>query len=138
MTLKYTLSDIDTIAKKILTYTTQKVLLFDGEMGVGKTTLIKSIAKELGVKKTTSSPTFSIVNEYQSSSEIIYHFDFYRLKVESEAYDMGVEEYLYSGNWCFIEWPNKIENLLPVEYTLIKIERINNEERVLVIENKSL
>ncbi len=85
-----------------------KVLLFHGEMGVGKTTLIKVLAKALGVEGATSSPTFSLVNEYQSiDNQIVYHFDFYRLKNETEALDMGADEYLYSGNWCFIEWAEK-------------------------------
>jgi tRNA threonylcarbamoyladenosine biosynthesis protein TsaE len=94
-------------------YKTFPVWLFSGEMGAGKTTLIKAICQELGVHAAMSSPTFSIINEYQSPAGTIYHFDFYRLKKESEAFDLGVEEYLDSGHFCFIEWPGKIESLLP-------------------------
>lgn len=97
-------------------------LAFYGEMGAGKTTLIKSICKELGVDDTTSSPTFSIINEYVTNSgRSIFHFDFYRINDESEAYDFGYEEYFYSGKLCLIEWPEKIENLLPVPHYKVKI-----------------
>src|SRR5690606_32906579 len=82
-------------------------------MGAGKTTIIKALCEELGVKEHVTSPTFSIVNEYTGNSGLIYHFDFYRLKNEQEAYDLGYEEYFYSGNYCFVEWPQKIESLLP-------------------------
>ncbi len=90
-----------------------KIWLFSGEMGVGKTTLIKEIGKLLGVKESMASPTFSIVNEYQTSNGTLFHFDFYRLKNEQEAYDIGVDEYFESGNYCFIEWPEKLEILIP-------------------------
>lgn len=92
----------------------KKVIAFYGEMGAGKTTLIKAVCAELGVKETISSPTFSIVNEYHSSvGKKIYHFDFYRINTISEAYDMGYEEYFYSDAYCFVEWPEKIAELLP-------------------------
>ena len=92
----------------------RNVLAFYGEMGVGKTTFIKAVCVALGVKETISSPTFSIVNEYLSASgRKIYHFDFYRIKDINEAFDMGYEEYLYSDALCFIEWPEKIEAILP-------------------------
>ena len=90
-------------------------------MGMGKTTFIKELCRQLGVDGVVSSPTFSIVNEYDSKGESIYHFDFYRLKNEQEAYDFGYEEYFYSGNYCFVEWPEKIENLLPEDAVLISI-----------------
>ncbi|MFD2598413.1 tRNA (adenosine(37)-N6)-threonylcarbamoyltransferase complex ATPase subunit type 1 TsaE [Sphingobacterium corticis] len=99
-----------------------RVILFYGDMGAGKTTLIKEICRALGVSDNTSSPTFSIVNEYDSENGSIYHFDFYRLRDEQEAFDLGYEEYLYSGNYCFIEWPDKISNLLPTNYRSIRIE----------------
>jgi tRNA threonylcarbamoyladenosine biosynthesis protein TsaE len=87
-------------------------------MGAGKTTFIKQLAKELGVMEATSSPTFSLVNEYQTNdNQIVYHFDFYRLKNETEALDMG-DEYLYSGNWCFIEWAENIPNLIPDSHSI--------------------
>lgn len=100
----------------------KKVWLFKGEMGAGKTTLIKALCKSLGVEETISSPTFSIVNEYQGKeSKAIYHFDFYRLKNEEEAMDIGVEEYLYSGSYCFIEWPSIVPGILPDDAFIIEI-----------------
>jgi tRNA threonylcarbamoyladenosine biosynthesis protein TsaE len=97
---------------------------FDGEMGAGKTTLIRVICARLGVQDTVSSPTFSIVNEYVTlDQKKIYHFDFYRIKSEEEAMDMGYEEYFYSGNLCLIEWPSKIISLLP--QGLLRIEIIS-------------
>lgn len=92
----------------------RKVVAFDGQMGAGKTTFITSILKGLGIEDIEGSPTYSIVNVYDSPAfGKIYHFDLYRLKSEIEAYDIGIEEMLYSGNYCFIEWPEKISNLLP-------------------------
>ena len=99
-----------------------KIWLFSGEMGAGKTTLIKSICKELGVKESMASPTFSIVNEYQIHNGRIFHFDFYRLKNEQEAYDIGVDEYFESGSYCFIEWPEKLETLIPKSYFKITLQ----------------
>ncbi len=91
-----------------------KVIVFRGDLGAGKTTQIKNMCKLLGVKDAIRSPTFSIVNEYKSAdNEGIFHFDFYRLNKEEEAYDIGAEEYFYSGKLCLIEWPSKIESLLP-------------------------
>ena len=122
MEIIFTLDEIDAVAKKIISENPKKVILFNGLMGVGKTTLIKSLAKNLGVSDATSSPTFSLVNEYQiSNNQYIYHFDVYRLKNETEALDMGIDEYLYSGNWCFIEWAENIPNLIPEEHSKIKI-----------------
>ncbi len=118
----YQLAEIGEVAEEIINHSKNKVLLFFGEIGAGKTTLIKEIAKKLNVEDVTSSPTFSIVNEYLTSSgERIYHFDFYRINEESEAYQFGAEEYLDSGNWCFVEWPEKVENLLPLDAHLVKI-----------------
>jgi tRNA threonylcarbamoyladenosine biosynthesis protein TsaE len=99
-----------------------KIWLFSGEMGSGKTTLIKAIGKKLGVKEPMASPTFSIVNEYQTSHGTLFHFDFYRLKNEQEAYDIGVDEYFESGNYCFIEWPEKLETLIPESYFKITLQ----------------
>ncbi len=116
MNTNYNLDQISDIAKEIISSSKHKILLFYGSMGSGKTTLIKEIVKQLDVKDMTSSPTFSLVNEYRSSQgKIIYHFDFYRIEKEEEAYDMGIEEYFLSDNWCFIEWPEKVENLLPLD-----------------------
>ena len=118
----YQLSDLSVVADQILYTAASKILLFYGEMGSGKTTLIKELAKQLGVEDVTSSPTFSLVNEYHSKNgEIVYHFDFYRIEDEEEAYDMGIEEYFDSGAWCFIEWPENVENLLPLESVVIKL-----------------
>lgn len=118
----YQLSDLSVVAEQILDTAASKILLFYGEMGSGKTTLIKELAKQLGVEDVTSSPTFSLVNEYHSKNgEIVYHFDFYRIEDEEEAYDMGIEEYFDSGAWCFIEWPENVENLLPLESVVIKL-----------------
>lgn len=109
------LSELSFISQKLIeAFGDKKVIAFKGEMGAGKTTLIKAICEELGVKQTISSPTFSIVNEYLTSTgKKIFHFDFYRINNISEAYDMGYEEYFYSGAYCFIEWPEKISELLP-------------------------
>jgi tRNA threonylcarbamoyladenosine biosynthesis protein TsaE len=109
----------------------EKIFLFYGEMGAGKTTLIKSLCEGLGVKEPATSPTFSIVNEYQGESSKIYHFDFYRLKNQSEALDLGYEEYFYSGNYCFIEWPEKIPDLLPDHYIHVDVQVVSDNERLL-------
>jgi len=133
--LIFSLEEIDSIANQILAANPNKVLLFNGEMGVGKTTLIKSLAKNLGVNDVTSSPTFSLVNEYQIiDNQYIYHFDVYRLKNEMEAMDMGIEDYLYSGNWCFIEWPEKIPNCIPDQHSTITIELLPDGKRRLTLE----
>jgi tRNA threonylcarbamoyladenosine biosynthesis protein TsaE len=90
------------------------VFAFHGKMGAGKTTFIKAICEKLGVEDTINSPTFAIINEYRSNSgELVYHFDFYRINKQEEAFDLGYEDYFYSGSLCFIEWPEKIEDLLP-------------------------
>ena len=91
----------------------RRVIAFYGKMGSGKTTFIKALCEELGVNDVITSPTFAIVNEYTANEESIYHFDFYRIKKLEEVYDMGFEEYFYSGNYCFIEWPELVEPLLP-------------------------
>lgn len=134
MEIIFSLDEIENVAEKIISAAPKKVLLFYGNMGVGKTTLIKSLAKKLGVTEATSSPTFSLVNEYQiAQNQFIYHFDFYRLKKESEALDMGIDEYLYSDNWCFIEWADNIPNLIPDEHSTIKIELMPDGKRKLVL-----
>ena len=109
------------------------VFAFYGKMGAGKTTFIKAICEELGVDDTVTSPTFAIVNEYEAAGgRPIYHFDFYRIKKVSEAYDMGCEEYFYSGHPCFIEWPELIEEVLPEETVNVTIEVLTDGERRLV------
>lgn len=109
------------------------VFAFYGKMGAGKTTFIKALCEELGVEDTVTSPTFAIVNEYEAAKgRPIYHFDFYRIKKISEAYDMGCEEYFYSGHPCFIEWPELIEEVLPEETINVTIEALPDGERRLV------
>jgi len=103
-------------------------------MGAGKTTLIKSLCECLGITEPVTSPTFSIVNEYIGAGNKIYHFDFYRLKDQTEALDMGYEEYFYSDAYCFIEWPEKIPDLLPEHYINIRIKVLENNLRQLLIE----
>ena len=128
------LEQLPKIAKEILEYSLpHKKFLFYAEMGVGKTTLIKELSLQLGVNDIVSSPTFSIVNEYISSSDKkVYHFDFYRLKDEKEAFDIGCEEYFLGDDYCFIEWPEKIPNL--IEDDMVKINmRLNGTKRVIEI-----
>ncbi|KAF2510632.1 tRNA (adenosine(37)-N6)-threonylcarbamoyltransferase complex ATPase subunit type 1 TsaE [Flavobacterium foetidum] len=132
MNIIFSLDEIQQTAEQIITSNPNKIILFNGEMGVGKTTLIKQLCKTLGVKDATSSPTFSLVNEYQiPEGKKVYHFDFYRIKNETEALDMGVDDYLYSGNWCFIEWSEKIATLLPEEYSTINIALLEDGKREL-------
>lgn len=108
-----------------------KVFAFYGKMGAGKTTFIKAICEELGVKDVITSPTFAIVNEYEGDGNAtIYHFDFYRIKKLDEVYDMGYEEYFFSGNLCFIEWPELIEDLLPEDVTKVTIEEAEDGSRL--------
>lgn len=128
MEITFSLDKIDEIAEKILTLSKHKIFLLEGEMGVGKTTLTKAITKQLGVKEVTSSPTFSLVNEYQSDDGLLYHFDLFRLEDLSEAYDIGIEEYLDSDNFCFIEWPEKIMSILP-EYHTLQLDWVDEQTR---------
>ena len=133
----YSLSEVDQIAHYILANASNRVLLFFGDMGVGKTTLIKEICKSLHSDEVISSPTFSLVNEYRTQyDEPIYHFDFYRIDSEEEALDIGVEDYFYSGDWCLIEWPNNIENLLPLGAVEIHLSHAAEGKRsIQIIQN---
>jgi len=129
------LETIYDVAKVFLAhYKDEKVMAFYGEMGVGKTTFIKSLCKNLQVDDTVNSPSFAIVNEYHTpEEEIVYHFDFYRLKEENEAYDMGYEDYLYSGHFCMIEWPEKISSLLPIGRLDLHITEESDGRRKLTV-----
>ncbi|KFF15134.1 tRNA (adenosine(37)-N6)-threonylcarbamoyltransferase complex ATPase subunit type 1 TsaE [Flavobacterium hydatis] len=132
MEVTFSLDQIQDVAQQILAQNPNKILLFNGEMGAGKTTLIKQLCKSLGIEDATSSPTFSLVNEYQTNdNQTVYHFDFYRLNHETEALDMGVDDYLYSGNWCFIEWSEKIPNLIPEQHSVVTIELLPDGKRLL-------
>ncbi|MGH2666145.1 tRNA (adenosine(37)-N6)-threonylcarbamoyltransferase complex ATPase subunit type 1 TsaE [Flavobacterium sp.] len=132
MKIEFNLDQINKAAQKVIAGNPEKVILFNGEMGAGKTTFIKALCKNLGVENPTSSPTFSLVNEYQTTSnQLVYHFDVYRLKNQTEALDMGIDEYLYSGNWCFIEWAEKISDLIPEKHSIITISILNDGKRLI-------
>ncbi|MHA4893801.1 tRNA (adenosine(37)-N6)-threonylcarbamoyltransferase complex ATPase subunit type 1 TsaE [Pedobacter sp. PWIIR3] len=135
MTLEVnSLADITIAAKQLAAIVKEnKICLFYGDMGAGKTTLIKSICAALSVQETVSSPTFSIVNEYHAGDQVIYHFDFYRIKSIQEAFDIGYEDYFYSGNICLVEWPEKIQELIPEERVDIEIGIIDQDKRKLNI-----
>ena len=132
---KYSLEDLPLVAEEVINFNPSiRILTFEGEMGSGKTTLIKEIAKGLKVIDKISSPTFSIINEYLTSmSTYVYHFDFYRIKSETEALDIGCEEYFQSGFPCLIEWPSKISFILPVPRLEIRINSLNEKYRKLEI-----
>ena len=132
-TTSYTLDHIDDIAHLLIQEAgDQKVWIFKGEMGAGKTTLIKSLAKALEVADSVSSPTFGIVNEYQTKAKgLLYHFDFYRLDDPMEALDIGIEEYFYSGNYCWLEWAEKIAPFLPERFFHIELALASETGRML-------
>jgi tRNA threonylcarbamoyladenosine biosynthesis protein TsaE len=124
----------DTAKKFVKKIGDKKIFAFNGKMGAGKTTFIKAICEVMGVKETINSPTFSIVNEYEAADgSIIYHFDCYRINKIQEALDLGAEEYLYSGNLCFIEWSENIAPLLPDTLVNVDIHEIENKKREIII-----
>lgn len=133
MKITYQLHQLNNVARQIIEHVASKTLLFEGDMGVGKTTLIKEIVSLLGVTDITSSPTFSLVNEYQGTTDTVFHFDFYRIDDEEEVLDIGIEDYFYAGAWCLVEWPNKIVNLLPEDATRINISLNKDDSRTLEI-----
>ena len=134
MEITFSLEEIDNAAQQILSHNIKNIILFHADMGVGKTTLIKALARQLGVQDMTSSPTFSLVNEYATEEgNTLYHFDLYRLNSEEEAYDMGLDEYFYSGNTCFIEWPEKTPNLIPLDHTSIVMKQLPDGRRHLTV-----
>ncbi|PWS32760.1 tRNA (adenosine(37)-N6)-threonylcarbamoyltransferase complex ATPase subunit type 1 TsaE [Pedobacter paludis] len=116
------LLDLPSVAKQLIEFaSTEKIFVFEGDMGAGKTTFIKKLCEALGVSDVVSSPTYSIVNEYESPSGSVFHFDFYRIKDIQEAYDLGYEEYFYGGGICLIEWPERVDELLPEHYIKVEI-----------------
>lgn len=127
--ITYNLDQLESVAEFVLKNAKSNHILFSGEMGVGKTTLIKEMVKQLGSKDRVSSPTFSLVNEYIGNTQSVYHFDFYRIDDESEAYDMGFEEYLDSNHLVCIEWPEKIPNLWPPHYSLLQFSLTADQNR---------
>lgn len=129
--LHYKLEEIDAISQELLKNVDSKMLLFQGEMGVGKTTLIKSLVKQLGVEEWVTSPTFSIVNEYLGKDGVpVYHFDLYRIETEEELYEIGFEAYLNREDaWCLIEWPERAGDLLNPSTSLIEIKERKDGSR---------
>lgn len=134
-----TISDLPAASSQILSFLkNHKIVAFYGSMGVGKTTLINALCKTLGVDDIINSPTFSIVNQYDTNDGMtIYHFDFYRINKIEEAFDFGYEDYFYSGNYCFIEWPEKIEALLPADALKIYMTELEDGSRLINISDLS-
>ena len=127
------LSEINNIAAKFIqAHPADRIFAFYGEMGAGKTTFIKALCEEMKVLDYVTSPTFALINEYKTeSNQTIFHFDFYRIKDPSEAFDFGYEDYFYSGDYCFIEWPELIETLLPSIVEKVTIREIENGRRII-------
>ena len=132
-TLKLTLDNIhETAAAFLKIHLNKKIFAFYGSMGAGKTTFIKALCKQLQVTDNVASPTFAIVHEYSASTgKPVYHFDFYRIEEEAELLDIGFYDYISTGNYCFIEWPEKGENLLPDETLMVRIEKTSDETRII-------
>ena len=123
------------IAAKILKLCgDERIFAFFGYLGAGKTTLIKAFCQILGVKEAVSSPTFTLIHEYKADSDWVYHFDFYRLKGEEEAYELGVEEYFFSGAYCFIEWPEKIGSILPKDGVHVQLSQLPDTTRIIEVQ----
>ena len=138
MKTQYSLQEIDRVASdfvKILAESPSKVVAFYAEMGAGKTTFIKALCAQLGVDAEVNSPTFAIVNDYPSPNGSVFHFDYYRIKSLSEAYDIGSEDYFYSGCICLIEWPEKMEALLPEDAIMVRISVLDDGRREMLVEN---
>ncbi|WP_412466808.1 tRNA (adenosine(37)-N6)-threonylcarbamoyltransferase complex ATPase subunit type 1 TsaE [Pedobacter sp. KLB.chiD] len=125
------LADLPAVAQQLSDFAgDQKIFIFEGDMGAGKTTFIKIFCATLGVADVVSSPTYSIVNEYESPSGSVFHFDFYRIKDIREAYDLGYEEYFYGGGICLIEWPERVEELLPENFVKVEINVLDENRRL--------
>ncbi|SHF41691.1 tRNA threonylcarbamoyladenosine biosynthesis protein TsaE [Mariniphaga anaerophila] len=127
------IKDLGNAAKKLIAqFPDQRVFAFYGKMGAGKTTFIQAICKALGTSDNVTSPTFALINEYETQNgSSLFHFDFYRIKDIEEAFDMGYEDYFYSNNYCLIEWPEKVEALLPQKYVEVKIDVQENGDRLI-------
>ncbi|WP_443937284.1 tRNA (adenosine(37)-N6)-threonylcarbamoyltransferase complex ATPase subunit type 1 TsaE [Pedobacter sp. MW01-1-1] len=133
------ISDLSQVAHKLAEFSgTKKIFIFEGDMGAGKTTFVKEFCRVLGVQEVVSSPTYSIVNEYEWEGGSIFHFDFYRIKDIQEAYDLGYEEYFYSGAICLIEWPERVEELLPAQYIKVQITIIDENERRFIFSKEGI
>lgn len=129
----HTIDDLPAIARMILADKSEdRIFALEAKMGAGKTTFVKALCKVLGVEETVSSPTFSLVNEYEAADfHSVFHFDFYRIKEVVEVFDIGYEEYFFSGEYCFIEWPEMVLELLPESFVYVSIEVNDNDERVI-------
>ena len=135
--MKYVIDTIDDVAKSVIASVTSKTILVYGDMGSGKTTLIESLVKQLGSHDEVSSPTYSLVNEYEIKNDLIYHFDLYRVKDIDEAYNFGIEDYLYSGHWVIIEWPQVIEGIIPDGFNRIDLTINDNKSRNIALNLKT-
>lgn len=133
MTIEYDLNDLQGVADQVLKCVKTKTILFNGEMGTGKTTLIKVLVEKLGSTDDVSSPTFSIVNEYATTDDLIYHFDLYRINSLEEAYDFGIEDYLDATHWKFIEWPDLIIDNLQNDFDVITLNFTEDNKRILTL-----
>ena len=132
--IKYKLENIELAVNFILSNINTRFLLFNGTMGSGKTTLIKAIVSKLGSTDSVSSPTFSLVNEYEINNSIAYHFDFYRIENETEVLDIGIEDYFLEDSWCFMEWSEKIPNLIPDNVNYINFKVLDDDNRTIEID----
>ena len=134
MTIEYNITQIDDVARRVIPLLHSRLVCFDAPMGAGKTTFIKSLCAAMGTDPDeVNSPTFSIINEYPSAEGTIFHFDFYRVKTPQEALDFGLYDYLDSGSWCLMEWPELVVGLLPDNCQTIKIEVIDQQMRRITI-----
>jgi tRNA threonylcarbamoyladenosine biosynthesis protein TsaE len=133
LNLDYSLNELHSVARQLIKNLKSKTILLYGDMGVGKTTLIKEVVKALGSKDEVSSPTYSIVNEYELLNDKIYHFDLYRINDLDEAYNFGIEDYLDSNNWVIIEWPEIIEDLITENYDCVILSLKDDNTRHIVL-----
>ncbi len=127
------LEDLDALAKQLILRFEHRVILLKGDLGAGKTALVKALVRHLGSVDDVSSPTFSLINEYALDDGVVYHIDLYRLDDPAEVFDIGIEEYLYSGYFCFIEWPQVIEKFIDPPYYIIEIEVLENKDRKIIL-----